>query len=144
MKQTKLENIVIADIIGKELGISFSNQEYKLDSWGDADNFYEMNENDLVLLECELGQKHPNTNVMKVFPYLEKHSNKRIILIHYFFPENKAPKNRLALCDFIASKMENSLKDRFQYVSLKCEKSFVIEKLREKKKGIMQQLFTRK
>jgi len=144
MTQTKQENIEIAEIIGKELGISFSNQTYKLDSWGDADNFYEMNENDLVLFECEIRQKHPNTNVMKVFPYLEKHSNKRIILIHYFFPENKAPKNRLALCDFIASKMENSLKDRFQYVSLKCEKSFVIEKLREKKKGIMQQLFTRK
>jgi hypothetical protein len=144
MKKTKNENVEISEILGKELGIRFTNTEFKLDQWGDADNFCALNENDLVLLECEHGQKHPNTNVVKLFPYLERHTSKRIVLIHYFFPENKAPKNRLALCDFIASKMESSLNGRFQYISIKCSSKEIKVKLREQQKGLMQVLLTGK
>ena len=144
MKKTKNENIDISRILENELGVSFSNYEFKLDSWGDVDNYCELNNGDLLLLECEQGQKHPNTNVLKLYPYLEQHPKKRIVLIHYFFPENKSPKNRLALCDFIAKKMEILFNGRFQYVSLKCEKSSLLEKLKEQKKGLMQQLLTGK
>lgn len=144
MKKTKNENIDISRILEKELGVSFSNYEFKLDSWGDVDNCCELNNDDLLLLECEQGQKHPNTNVLKLYPYLEQHPNKRIVLIHYFFPENKSPKNRLALCDFIATKMETLFNDRFQYMPLRCDKSSLIEKLKERTKGLMQVLLTEK
>ncbi len=144
MKKTKQENIKIADIIGEVFGISFTNNEYKLGSWGDADNHCVLNENDLILLECEKGQKHPNTNVLKVYPYLEEYLDKRIVLIHYFFPENKAPKNRLALCNFIASKMESSFKNRFQYISLSCKQAELAEKLQKQNQGLIKELLIEK
>ncbi len=144
MKNTTEENIAISDIIANVLGITFRNNEFPLGKWGEADNFCEISDGILLLLECEKGQKHPNTNVLKLYPYLEENPDKTIVLFHYFYPENKAPKNRLILCDFIASKMENSLKDRFKYVSLKCERNYISEKLRQQKKGLMRVLLTDK
>lgn len=140
MKKTKPENIAIAEIIGEELGITFTNCEFELDNWGYADNFCQLNQNDLLLLECEMGQKHPNTNVLKIFPYLENHRNKRIILLHYFFPENKAPKNRVALCDYISTKMEQNLIGRFQYISLHGDEIQIQHKLKASTTGLLKQL----
>lgn len=144
MKKTEKNNIKISKHIGEVLGVSFKNEEFSLGKWGEVDNWAQLSDDMLILIECEKGQKHPNTNVLKLYPYLEENPDKTIVLVHYFYPENKAPKNRRALCDFIASKMENSLKDRFQYISLKCEKQYISEKLREQRKGLMQVLLTGK
>lgn len=125
MKKTAEENIQIADIIGNALGVSFHNEEFSLDEWGDVDDWCELSHDMLILLECENSQKHPNTNVMKLYPWLEKYPKVHVILIHYFFPENKAPKNRIGLCDFIAGKMMNEFGVRFEYVQLNCGRDLI-------------------
>ena len=111
MPKVTEENLCIAN----KLGIHFESSEFKLDKWGNVD-FYYKKENLLVLLEVEKSQKHPNTNVAKVWPYLEENPNKKILLIQIIREENRAPKNRLALCDFLGDKMENVFPDRFRFV----------------------------
>lgn len=118
MKKTNQENIVISREIESILPINFEDVEFSLDGWGEADNYTWLNSRTLILLECEKSQKHPNTNVLKVWPYLEKNTKIKLILFHYFFRENKAPKNRVALCGFTGEKLENQFKNRFQYVPL--------------------------
>lgn len=142
MKKTAIENIEVSKLIGEVLGISFKNEEFSLGNWGDIDNWAQLDDGTLILIECEKGQKHPTTNVLKLYPYLDENPNVRIVLFHYFYPENKAPKNRLALCDYLANKMEQQFANRFQYISLRCELNGIEEKLRKQKKGLMQVLLT--
>ncbi|MDZ7742221.1 MAG: hypothetical protein U5Q03_10825 [Bacteroidota bacterium] len=111
MKGTTLENRPIAE----KLGFDFNPEEYSLDGWGDVDFF--AIENDVsILLEVEKGQKHPNTNVLKIWPYLEDNPDQKILLIQLIRPENKAPKNRIKLCKFTGRKIEEMFPNRFAYV----------------------------
>jgi hypothetical protein len=144
MKKTSEENIEISDLISDSLGISFRNTEYSLGKWGEVDNWAMLPNDTIVILECEKGQKHPNTNLLKLYPFWEENSDKTIVLIHYFYPKNKAPKNRLALCDFLSDKMEQLFVGRFHYISLRCDANEISEKIWEQKKGFMQQLLTGK
>lgn len=140
MKKTSRENIAVSEIIGKALGITFKNEEFSLGKWGEVDNWAQLPDNTLIFIECEKGQKHPNTNVLKLYPYLEENPKAIIILIHYFYPENKAPKNRLTLCDYLGDKMEQLFGGRFKYVSLKCKKNEIAGKLQEHNNELMQVL----
>lgn len=115
MKATNQLNCEVSILLEKELNIKFENHEFNLNGWGDVDNYAIVDENKYVFLECELGQKHPNTNVLKLYPYLEENRKISITLIHFFFSDNKAPKNRLKLCDFIADKMKQEFGARFNY-----------------------------
>jgi hypothetical protein len=144
MKKTSKENIAISETIAKALGITFNNEEFSLGKWGEVDNWAQLEDSTLILLECEKGQKHPNTNVLKLYPYMEENPNIKIFLLHYFYPENRAPKNRLALCHFLGEKMEQLFAERFKYVSLSCTENEIAEKLWEHKKGLMQVLLTGK
>lgn len=144
MKKTNKENVLISSLIEKELNISFTNYEFELDKWGHADNYCQLNEETIIFLECEKGQKHPNTNVLKYWPYLETHSNLKVILFQYFFPENKAPKNRIALCDFLRIELEMIFLKRFQYIRLSGNYETISHQLTEKKKGLTQLLLTEK
>lgn len=118
MKQTSQENINISRRIEAIMNLVFENHEFDLNGWGHADNYCWTDDQTLILLECEKGQKHPNTNVLKVWPFLEQKNQLSITLLQYFFPENKAPKNRLSLCDFIGNKLQNQFGSRFQYLQL--------------------------
>jgi hypothetical protein len=136
MKRTNPENLSVSGIIEIELGIVFNNHEFSLDGWGDIDNYCRIDENCFIFLECEKGQKHPNTNILKLWPYLEKNPTLKIILLQYFFPENKAPKNRLSICDFLALKLEKEFQTRFQYIRLGGDTNSIIKQLKEQKQGI--------
>ncbi len=144
MKKTAKDNIEISKLIGTVLGVSFKNEEFSLGKWGDVDNWTQFTDDTLILIECEKGQKHPTTNVLKLYPYLEENLRVNIILFHYFYPENKTPKNRLALCNYLGIKMEQQFEERFQYISLRCNINEISDKLREQKKGLMQVLLTGK
>lgn len=115
MKKTNRINRQVSAVIEEENNIKFENHEFSLNGWGDVDNYVVIDKNTFIFLECENAQKHPNTNVLKLFPYLEENPEISITLIHFFFKENKAPNNRLALCDFIADKMKTQFGDRFNY-----------------------------
>ena len=101
--------------IAHKLDIEFEPSEFKLDEWGNVD-FYYKKDNLLVLLEVEKSQKHPNTNVAKVWPYLEENPKIKVLLIQIIREENRAPRNRIALCDFLGQKMENVFPDRFRFI----------------------------
>jgi hypothetical protein len=142
MKATHIDNCTVSKVIEEALGIQFKNEEFRLSSWGDSDNHCRISDTTYVLLECERGQKHPNTNVLKLYPYLEEQPDIKIVLLHYFFPENKAPKNRLSLCYFIAKKMEQQFPERFQYLKLPQDIKVIPSFLRQEKKGLIQKLLT--
>ena len=142
MRQTDPKNIAVTRLLEPHLKIEFENFEYRLDGWGEADNYCQLDNNTFVFIECERSQKHPNTNVLKYWPFLEENNSFKLILFHYFFPENKAPKNRVRLCQFTASRIESVLTGRFQYVHLGNDLEQIANTLKEQKKGLMQKLLT--
>ncbi|MEH6536650.1 MAG: hypothetical protein V7719_09670 [Psychroserpens sp.] len=131
MPKVTEENLFIAN----KLGIQFEPNELKLDKWGNVD-FYFKKDNLFVLLEVEKGQKHPNTNVAKVWPYLEENPKIKILLIQIIRDENKAPKNRLALCDFLGQKLENVFPNRFRFI----KSNWSDNNVNEIKKSIMSKM----
>ena len=106
MKKTCKANIKVSRTIEKLLDITFNNKEFPLDSWGHVDNWCQLSCNKLILLECEGGQKHPTTNILKVYSCMEAHPDIKVLFIHYSFPGNKTPKNRTSLCQFFGKKLE--------------------------------------
>ncbi len=116
------ENLFIAN----SLGIDFESSELKLGKWGNVD-FYCQTGNLLILLEVEKGQKHPCTNVIKVWPYLEENHELKILLIQIVRQENKTPKNRIALCKYMGKKMESEFPNRFRYVFRNWQNSLIDE-----------------
>ena len=110
MRATTEENLPIAN----KLPFKFEAEEYGLSGWGEVD-FYSEQDDVLILLEVEKGQKHPNTNVLKVWPFLEEYPEQKVLLIQIIRLENKAPKNRLKLCEFTGKKLEELFPNRFRY-----------------------------
>ena len=111
MRSVTPENVNIANA----LPYDFGPEELDLDGWGNVD-FFCKHEDVLMLLEIEKGQKHPNTNVLKVWPFLNENPNQKILLIQIIRPENNAPKNRLKLCKYTGKKLEELYKGRFAYI----------------------------
>lgn len=129
---------MVSQIIEKALGVTFRNEEFQLGIWGHVDNWCEVSHDTILLLECERKQKHPNTNVLKLYPYLEEFPKAHVILLHYFFQENKAPKNRVALCHFMGDKLENNFGVRFQYAHMKCKEELIANELKKHDRRLMQ------
>lgn len=140
MKKTNKENVIISQAIEEALGITFMNEEFSLGKWGEVDDWCHLSYDTLILLECEKGQKHPNTNLLKLYPYLEEFPDAKIILIHYFYPENKAPKSRIALCNFLGDKLEAEFGIRFQYIHMKCQQDALKKELLKHNRRLMQML----
>lgn len=71
-----------------------------------------------LILEIEAsGQKHPNTNVLKVWPYLTENPETSVILVHAFLSSNpQLSGSRGRLCTWLAREMEVQLGRRFRYV----------------------------
>jgi len=140
MKRTNPENIVISKVIGQVIKVTFENEEFHLNGWGEVDNYFQMNNNTFLFVECENSQKHPNTNVLKLWPFIEENEEYKIILFHFFFRKNKAPKNRLKLCDFTASKIRQAYPNRFQYINLESDVDEIGNIIAGLKKGLVNEL----
>ena len=69
----------------ESLNIEFEPNEFDLNGWGRVD-FYSKEENDtLIFVEVEnSGQKHPNTNVLKIWPFLEENPSKKYMGLRGF------------------------------------------------------------
>ena len=105
------------------LNIEFEPNEFDLNGWGRVD-FYSKGENDtLIFVEVENRQKHPQTNVLKIWPFLEENPSIKILLIHIILPQkikkHEPSKNRLKLCKFVGDKLEKLFNDRFRYIYIK-------------------------
>src|SRR3954468_15873817 len=84
----KCDEISVAVLISRELGVEFSGRKFPLGVWGKVDDYVELRRNQYLFLEVETSQKHPNTNVLKVWPYLEAHPKVSIVLAQAFFPQS--------------------------------------------------------
>lgn len=113
---SKKDEQKIAAILSEEIGLTFKGTRYSMGQWGQADDWAELATNRLLILEVETNQKHPNTNVLKIWPWLEQNSNISIVLVHAFFTYSPGSKsNRGKLACWVAEKMRVFLAGRFIY-----------------------------
>lgn len=112
---TKFGKRAVSSFLSSNLNIKFEDKECTLGGWGQSDNFIEI-EDILIFLEVENKQKHPSTNVLKYWPYLESQSNKKIVLVHAFSTESPGlNSSRGRLAEWAAQKMQQEFGERFKY-----------------------------
>ena len=118
----------VADLISNDLSISFESNNFDLDGWGKVDKWVEISSNVFLFLEVESKQKHPNTNVNKLWPYLDCHQNKKVILIQAYFSNSPGlNSNRGKLSEWTAKQLESIFKGRFYYFKFVFQDSLDIE-----------------
>lgn len=100
--------------------------------WAFPDGADDLGNNTSLYFEIEMGQHHPDTNVLKYWPILEENPELKIILIQWIIKKPKS-KNRWELSKFIGKKMMDVLKDRFEYYYLEYNDEINIEKLKKLK-----------
>ena len=70
------------------------------------------------MLEVEHSQTHPEGNLLKYWPWLER-NRRRLILVHAIPPDARRQRGaRTDLTRWLARRMERSLRGRFRYCRL--------------------------
>jgi len=116
----KRDEIIIlhSNSIARKLGIKLEDKEINYGKGiGRADNHCLMN-GWIIVFEMEFSQRHPEMNVMKVWPYLESNGHKKIFLIHHIQNIKRVSPNRISLSSFIANKIKDSNPERFEYFQI--------------------------
>jgi hypothetical protein len=109
----------IANFITEQIKIEFTGGQFKLNTWGQVDKWVELKKDIFFFVEIETKQKHPSTNVLKVWPYLEENSNAKIFLIQTYFPNSSGVNsNRGRMGEWIAAKIKATFPKRFDYHKL--------------------------
>ncbi|MEO5645831.1 MAG: hypothetical protein ABIQ40_08440 [Bacteroidia bacterium] len=116
---SKVDEQSVSEFIAEQLQINLKGTKYRLDGWGEVDNWAQLDNGVFVFLEVETTQKHPNTNVLKLWPYLEDNKAIRIFLIQTYFPTSSGlTSNRGRLGEWTANKLKTILGKRFDYQKL--------------------------
>ncbi len=119
MAKTKATQEYAAHLITRDTGVEFEDRCLRLKGWGSVDKQALIKPNHYLILEAEDGQKHPCTNVLKLWPYLEAEPEVSVLLVHVFFQGGKGRDgSRGRLGPFVGQKMEHDLNGRFQYCQL--------------------------
>jgi hypothetical protein len=118
---SKSDEELAARLVSRETGIELEPTKLKLDGWGEADCACQLANGSCLVLEAERGQKHPTTNVAKLWPWLEKDEQRSIALVHVFFEPNAAPLSRRQLTQWLGQRMARELVGRFRYLPLTIE-----------------------
>ena len=112
----KSDEILVTKILSHEFGLTFRDRKFDLGGWGQVDNYVKLRPNRYLFLEVETSQKHPNTNVLKVWPYLEDHPDDSVILAQAFFPDSPGyNSSRGRLGYWLGEKLESLFPGRFKY-----------------------------
>lgn len=93
-----------------------------------------------LILEAEDGQKHPRTNVLKLWPYLETEPRVSVILAHVFFQGGKRrDSSRGRLGPFIGQKIAQALGGRFRYCQLVIDRdsNCIVEGLEDLRQSLL-------
>ncbi len=115
MMNRKERIIYQSGLIGEKLSLTLLNKEFNYGPGiGRADNYCVIKDW-IVVFEMEFSQRHPEMNVMKVWPYLEANPEKKIFLVQHLIDEKSVSPNRIKLCHWMANKIKEQLKDRFNY-----------------------------
>ena len=113
---SKKDELRVSKLVEENLNIEFQNHKYVLDKWGQVDNWCQIDKNTLLFLEVETSQKHPNTNVLKVWPYLIEHNNYRVFMIQTYFPFSPGlNSNRGRLSEWLGNELRRQISGRFEY-----------------------------
>jgi len=113
---SKSDEMKVTKYVSKKLKINFANSKFILDGWGQVDNYCKINDDAYLFLEVETKQKHPCTNVLKLYPFLEEHKNLKIILVQYYFTSSPGlTSNRGKLSFWLGMKLQELFKNRFYY-----------------------------
>jgi hypothetical protein len=119
MAKTKATQEYAAQLVTRDTEVEFEGRCLQLKGWGSVDKQALLKPNCYLILEAEEGQKHPCTNVLKLWPYLEAEPEKSVILVHVFFQGGKRrDSSRGRLGPFVGQKMADALNGRFRYCQL--------------------------
>ncbi|MCK4788145.1 MAG: hypothetical protein KAV87_30660 [Desulfobacteraceae bacterium] len=116
----------VATLLEDTLGVKFEYSAFKLVKWGNVDEVWgkvdrvaKVCSNKHVFLEVENGQAHPDTNVLKVWPYLRENRRVRIFLIQAFSPKClEKSRARVHLSEWTAHEIEKRFTRRFNYCKI--------------------------
>jgi hypothetical protein len=87
-----------------------------LHGWGTSDGTVRLAPDVVVAAELESTQAHPDTNVLKYWPWLEERPTTRLLLVHIFGRWSTARTgNRSRLAVWLGSRLEAELSGRFMY-----------------------------
>ena len=120
---SKEDELKIANYLDIYLNRKFNNSKYDLNKWGQVDDWIKISDNTYLFLEVETSQKHPNTNVLKLWPLLEENQEIRIFLIQTFFTNSpQVNKSRGKLGEWTGRQFEKIYHQRFKYYKVIFEK----------------------
>lgn len=112
----KTMEVLVREALAERLNINFVKSRLHFGKWGRTDGESELGDGTRLILEVESSQKHPSTNVLKVWPYLEENKNLSVILVHAFFPDSESlHSSRGNLAVWLAGRLEEILRRRFTY-----------------------------
>lgn len=116
---SKEDEDIVAHDISSILKTSFEKGTFVLSQWGVSERYVKLGGQSYLLLEVETSQKHPSTNVAKIWPYLEENPDARIFLIQAYFQSSPGcSSNRGKIATWLGRKMEKLLEGRFRYFRL--------------------------
>jgi hypothetical protein len=120
----------VATDLGAALGVSFDAGSLQLGTWGTADAHARL-DRWLVVLEVESNQKHPSTNVAKLWPWLDEHPEERVLLNQTYFTWSPGrTSNRGRVAAWLGARMQRELPGRFIYRRLEVGQPAEREELR--------------
>lgn len=104
--------------LSTELALQFQSVGCSLNGWGRADGQAKVRDI-CIFVEVENKQKHPDTNVLKYWPFLESAPTASLVLIQAFSVSSPGSKgSRNSLVKWLAERMENQFPERFKYYGL--------------------------
>ncbi len=104
------------DFVERDFGVRFVGAR-QLGEWGTVDNVAILDDGRWVILEVEASQKHPCTNVLKVWPYLDVNLDTRVVFVHGFYPDSPGlASNRGRLSTWLGERLSLELEWQYQYV----------------------------
>lgn len=112
---SEANDALVAALVAKALDLPAVPKGLALDGWGRADRHWALGGGRYVFLEVETSQRHPTTNVLKYWPWLEEHPTDRAILVHAFVEPIGISPNRLRLAQWIGERIARDVSGRFWY-----------------------------
>ena len=85
---SKADEEAAAKKLGLLLGLRIDTGKLRLGDWGEADGYAQVGPSAFIVLEVEGRQKHPCTNVLKLWPWLEEHPQARVLLLQAYLPSS--------------------------------------------------------
>jgi hypothetical protein len=113
---SKCDETTVANLISLQLGVAFAGKHFSLKGWGKVDDYAILGDDRYLFLEVENSQHHPDTNVLKLWPFLKDHPTVAVVLVQAFFPHSKCFKSsRGRLGSWVGAELEGLFPGRFKY-----------------------------